>query len=128
MGGTRTHEMLITRQSTLPTELPGQLSRQGSRSTTQHKTPSHCARWHRNPSYVCTHNTWIHFSREKFNHYHLSLVRPRYEDRVLGGGAVVPDVGTGEEAGEAGEVGEGSSDEEGDDEEPIYDQPDEGDE
>ena len=47
---------------------------------------------------------------------------------MLGGGAVVPDVGTGEEAGEAGEVGEGSSDEEGDDEEPIYDQPDEGDE
>ena len=37
MGGTRTHEMLITRQSTLPAELPGQLSRQGSKSTTQHK-------------------------------------------------------------------------------------------
>ena len=30
-------------------------------------------------------------------------------------------------AGEVVEVGEGSSDEEGDEEEPIYDQPDEGD-
>ena len=48
--------------------------------------------------------------------------RPKYNDRVPGGGVVVADVGAIEE------VGEGSSDEEGDDEEPIYDQPDEGDE
>ena len=27
LGGTRTHDTLLTRQSTLPTELPGQLSR-----------------------------------------------------------------------------------------------------
>ena len=32
LGGTRTHD------SSLPTELPGQLSRQGSKSTTQHNT------------------------------------------------------------------------------------------
>ena len=37
LGGTRTHDTLLTRQSTLPTELPGQLSRQDSKSTTQHK-------------------------------------------------------------------------------------------
>ena len=46
LGGTRTHDtpltrqraLPLTRQSDLPTELPGQLSRQGSRSTTQHNT------------------------------------------------------------------------------------------
>ena len=38
LGGTRTHDTLLTRQSALPTELPGQLSRQGSKSTTQHNT------------------------------------------------------------------------------------------
>ena len=37
LGGTRTHDTLLTRQSTLPTELPGQLSRQDSKSTRQHK-------------------------------------------------------------------------------------------
>ena len=36
--GTRTHDTPLTRQSALPTELPGQLSRQGS--TTQHKAKS----------------------------------------------------------------------------------------
>ena len=35
---TRTHDTLLSRQSALPTELPGQLSRQGSKSTTQHNT------------------------------------------------------------------------------------------
>ena len=45
--------------------------------------------------------------------------RPKYNDRVPGGGMVVADVGA---------IEEGSSDEEGDEEEPIYDQPDEGDE
>ena len=34
--GTRTHGTLLSRQSALPTELPGQLSRQGSKSATQH--------------------------------------------------------------------------------------------
>ena len=38
LGGTRIHDTLLTRQSTLPTELPGQLSRQDSKSTTQHNT------------------------------------------------------------------------------------------
>ena len=38
LGGTRTHDTPLTTQSTLPTELPGQLSRQGSKSTTQHNT------------------------------------------------------------------------------------------
>ena len=38
LGGTRTHDTPLTRQSALPTELPGQLSRQGSKSTTQHNT------------------------------------------------------------------------------------------
>ena len=36
LGGTRTHNTLLTRQSALPTELPGQLNRQGY--TTQHNT------------------------------------------------------------------------------------------
>ena len=40
LGGTRTHDTLLSRQSALPTELPGQLSKQGSKSTTQHKTKS----------------------------------------------------------------------------------------
>ena len=35
LGGTRTHNTLLTRQSALPTELPGQLSKQGS---LQHNT------------------------------------------------------------------------------------------
>ena len=56
LGGTRTHDTPLTRQSALPTELPGQLSRpltrqsalptelpgqlsrQGSKSITQHNT------------------------------------------------------------------------------------------
>ena len=50
LGGTRTHDTLLSRQSALPTELPGQLSEQGSKSTiyntTQHKTKS---LWHRKP-------------------------------------------------------------------------------
>ena len=46
LGGTRTHDTLLTRQSALPTELPGQLSRQGSKSTTQHKAKS-------NPNTLC---------------------------------------------------------------------------
>ena len=33
LGGTRTHDTLLSRQSALPTEL---LSKQGSKSTTQH--------------------------------------------------------------------------------------------
>ena len=37
LGGTRTHDTLLSRQSALPTELPGQLSKQGSKyNTTQH--------------------------------------------------------------------------------------------
>ena len=48
LSGTRTHDTLLTRQSTLPTELPGQLSRQDSKPTTQHntrqsQTPNNCA-------------------------------------------------------------------------------------
>ena len=43
LGGTRTHDTPITRQSALPTEL---LSRQGSKSTTQHKAKS-------NPNTLC---------------------------------------------------------------------------
>ena len=35
LGGTRTHDTLLYRQSALPTELPGQLSKQGSKSTIQ---------------------------------------------------------------------------------------------
>ena len=38
LGGTRTHDTLLSRQSALPTELPGQLSRQGSKSPIQHNT------------------------------------------------------------------------------------------
>ena len=38
LGGTRTHDTLLSRQSALPTELPGQLSKQGSKSTIQHNT------------------------------------------------------------------------------------------
>ena len=38
LGGTRTHDTLRSRQSALPTELPAQLSRQDSKSTTQHNT------------------------------------------------------------------------------------------
>ena len=37
LGGTRTHNTPLSRQSALPTELPGQLSKQGSKSTIQHK-------------------------------------------------------------------------------------------
>ena len=37
-GGTQTHDTPLTTQSALPTELPGQLSRQGPKSTTQHNT------------------------------------------------------------------------------------------
>ena len=39
LGGTRTHDTLLSRQSALPTELPGQLSKQGSlqHNTTQDK-------------------------------------------------------------------------------------------
>ena len=36
LGGTRTHDTLQSRQSALPTELPGQTSRQGPKSTIQH--------------------------------------------------------------------------------------------
>lgn len=63
--------------------------------------------------------------------YDLSLCRPRADDRMPSGPASNNYVGVGEmmEPGEMGEVvGEGSSDEDGDEEEPIYDQPDEGDE
>ena len=49
LGGTRTHDTPLTRQSALPTELPGQLSRQGAKSTTQHNT---CA------SYELMWNVW----------------------------------------------------------------------
>ena len=38
LGGTLTHDNLLSRQSALPTELPGQLSRQGSTVCLQHKT------------------------------------------------------------------------------------------
>ena len=38
LGGTLTHDTPLPRQSALPTELPGQLSRQDSKSTTQHNT------------------------------------------------------------------------------------------
>ena len=38
LGGTRTHDTLLSRQSALLTELPGQLSKQGSKSTIQHNT------------------------------------------------------------------------------------------
>ena len=44
-------DTLLTRQSALPTELPGQLRRQGSKSTTQHNT---CT--------VCSHHYHIHTS------------------------------------------------------------------
>ena len=65
LGGTRTHDTLLTRQSALPTELPGQLSRQGSlagrtlslqHNTTQHKAksnPNTLVLWHRKPSLLC---------------------------------------------------------------------------
>ena len=54
-GWTRTHDTLLSRQSALPTELPGQLSKQGSKSTTQHntrqsQTPILRVLWHRKPS------------------------------------------------------------------------------
>ena len=45
LGGTRTHDTLLSRQSALPTELPGQLSKQGSKSIkdfAQHARPLHC--------------------------------------------------------------------------------------
>ena len=41
LGGTRTHDTQLSRQSAFPTELPGQLSRQGSKTTVL---------WHRKPS------------------------------------------------------------------------------
>ena len=45
LGGTRTHDTLLTRQSTLPTELPArQLSRQGSIINLQHNTTQHKAK------------------------------------------------------------------------------------
>ena len=64
LGGTRTHDTPLSRQSALPAELPGQLSRQGSQSTTQHNTtlslqhsttqdkvkPQYSVLWHRKPS------------------------------------------------------------------------------
>ena len=51
LGGTQTHDTLLSRQSALPTELPGQLSRQGSKSTTQGKVkPQYSVLWHRKPS------------------------------------------------------------------------------
>ena len=37
-GWDSTHDTLLSRQSALPTELPGQLSKQGSKSTIQHNT------------------------------------------------------------------------------------------
>ena len=36
LGGTRTHDTLQSRKSVLPTELPGQTSRQGPKSTIQY--------------------------------------------------------------------------------------------
>ena len=49
LGGTRTHDTPLTRQSALPTELPGQLSWQGSQSTTQGKVkPQYSVLWHKN--------------------------------------------------------------------------------
>ena len=64
----------------------------------------------------------IYFSYSYYNivcfHY-----RRRSDDRGLAGAPPVNHT-----AGEVVETGEGSSDEEGDEEEPIYDQPDEGDE
>ena len=53
LGGTRTHDTLLSRQSALPTELPGQLSKQGSKSTIQYNTtqdevkPQYSVLWHR---------------------------------------------------------------------------------
>ena len=38
LGATRTHDTLLKRQSTLPTELPGQLSRLGKKFTMQENT------------------------------------------------------------------------------------------
>ena len=70
-------------------------------------------------------HTYTHTTHTHTHMLHSSVsfpVRPRYDDRVPGGGAVVVDAGMVEEVGEA------SSDEEGDDDEPIYDQPDEGNE
>ena len=80
LGGTRTHDTLLTRQSALPTELPGQLSKQGSKSTTQHNTtqdkvkPQYSVLWHRRPSlnnyislslnHTCTH-THTHTLQEQ---------------------------------------------------------------
>ena len=47
LGGTRTHDTLLSRQSALPTELPGQLSSKSTiYNTTQHKTK---LLWHRKP-------------------------------------------------------------------------------
>ena len=59
LGGTQTHHTLLTRQSALPTELPVQLSRQGSKSTTQHNTTQHKAK--SNPNTLCygTENTHL---------------------------------------------------------------------
>ena len=61
LGGTQTHDTLLSRQSTLPTELPGQLSRQGSKSTTQHntrqsQTPILCAMAQKPPHLICRGN------------------------------------------------------------------------
>ena len=61
LGGTRTHYTLLTRQSGLPTELPGKLSRQGSKSTIQHNTrqTQYSVLWHHliNPRRACARVT-----------------------------------------------------------------------
>ena len=61
LGGSRIHDTLRSRQSALPTELPAQLSRQDSKSTTQHntrqsQTPILCAMAQiaqKNPHLIC---------------------------------------------------------------------------
>lgn len=71
---------------------------------------------------VTKENGLVHETMSYVSPLVLCDCRPRYDDRVPGGGVVIADVGAVEE------VGEGSSDEEEEEVEPIYDQPDEGDE
>ena len=53
-GWDSTHDTLLSRQSALPTELPGQLSGQGSKSThTTQSQPQYSVLWHKNPHLIC---------------------------------------------------------------------------
>ena len=80
MGGTRTHDTLLSTQGALPTELPGQLSMQGSKSTIQHNT--------RQSQTPCTH-THTHSCMHTHRYTHRTHSHIRDGERERKGDGVV---------------------------------------